>query len=462
MKENSFYSVIGKFLVTIILFCIVQLAWSQATNTKSVSSSQVNHPDWSLNANIYEVNIRQYTPEGTFAAFEKSLPRLKKMGVDILWLMPINPIGIKNRKGTLGSYYSVKDYLGVNPEFGTLDDLKKLVKHAHDLGMHVIIDWVANHTSWDNNLIKNHPEWYTHDSTGKIIAPVPDWTDVADLDYSQKGLWKYMTDALIYWVKEADIDGYRCDVAGMIPVEFWNSAVPGIKKVKNVFMLAEWETPEMHTIAFDMTYSWDLFHLMNDIAKGTKTAGDIDSMLVKEKRDYPADAYRMRFTTNHDENSWNGTEFERMGEAAKTFAVLCYTLPGMPLIYSGQESAFNRRLKFFDKDTIDWNDYRLAGFYATLNKLKSGNSVLCNGSAGGKMMKVNTNNDKHIFAFLRIKDKNTMFVIINLSNISQKITLKGKSYSGDFLDLFTNEKSHFQEGEIMTMKPWEYKVYYDK
>ena len=462
MKENSFYSVIGKFLVTIILFCIVQLAWSQATNTKSVSSSQVNHPDWSLNANIYEVNIRQYTPEGTFAAFEKSLPRLKKMGVDILWLMPINPIGIKNRKGTLGSYYSVKDYLGVNPEFGTLDDLKKLVKHAHDLGMHVIIDWVANHTSWDNNLIKNHPEWYTHDSTGKIIAPVPDWTDVADLDYSQKGLWKYMTDALIYWVKEADIDGYRCDVAGMIPVEFWNSAVPGIKKVKNVFMLAEWETPEMHTIAFDMTYSWDLFHLMNDISKGTKTAGDIDALLVKEKRDYPADAYRMRFTTNHDENSWNGTEFERMGDAAKTFAVLCYTLPGMPLIYSGQESALNRRLKFFDKDTIDWNDYRLAGFYTTLNKLKSGNPVLYNGSAGGKMMKLNTDNDKHIYAFLRINDKNTVFVIMNLSGSLQKVMMKGKSFSGNYVDLFTNEKIRFNDGQVITMKPWEYRVSYIK
>jgi glycosidase len=297
------------------------------------------HPEWAKNAVIYEVNLRQYTPEGTFKAFEQHLPRLKAMGVDILWLMPVNPIGIKNRKGSLGSYYSIKDYLGINPEFGTLDDFKSLIKKIHALGMHVIIDWVANHTSWDNNLITEHPDWYTHDPGGKIIPPVADWTDVADLNYDKKELREYMTNALIYWVKETGIDGFRCDVAGMLPVHFWNEAIPKVKAIKHVFMLAEDETPEMHDTAFDMTYSWEVYHMMNDIAKGKKTADKMDSVLKKDAAKFPPNAYRMQFTTNHDENSWNGTEYARLGDGAKAFAVMSYTIPGMPLIYSGQESA---------------------------------------------------------------------------------------------------------------------------
>jgi glycosidase len=381
------------------------------------------------------------------------------MGADILWLMPVNPIGIKNRKGTLGSYYAVKDYLAINPEFGTKEDLKELVKKAHELGMHVIIDWVANHTSWDNNLITEHPDWYTHDSTGKIIAPVPDWTDVADLNYDKKELREYMTSALIYWVKETDIDGFRCDVAGMIPVSFWNEAVPKIKAVKHVFMLAEWETPEMHDTAFDMTYSWDVYHMMNEIAKGKKTANALDSLLSKESAKYPDDAYRMRFTSNHDENSWNGTEYERMGDAAKTFAVLCYTIPGMPLIYNGQESAFNRRLKFFDKDIIDWGNFPLAGFYTTLGKLKKENPALAGGSAGGEMIKVASDQDKYIYSFIRKKDNNSVFVILNLSPAGQMATLKGNIYAGEYKNLFENKETHIGGSLIVDLKPWEYRVY---
>jgi glycosidase len=228
--------------------------------------------------------------------------------------MPINPIGEKNRKGTLGSYYAVQDYLGVNKDYGTLLDLKALVKNAHELGMHVIIDWVANHTAWENILITTHPDWYTHDSTGKIISPVADWTDVADLNYDQPGLRQYMTDAMIYWVRAADIDGFRCDVAGMVPLDFWNAAVPEIKKVKNVFMLAEDETPAIHKNGFDMTYSWNLRNLLEEVIKGKKTATALDSLLAKEKDEFPADAYRMHFTSNHDINSWEGSEYERMGK----------------------------------------------------------------------------------------------------------------------------------------------------
>lgn len=460
MTKTDFIQHLPKILGLAVLLAAIFIIWSCTGRKKEAVTTGIVHPEWSRNAVIYEVNVRQYTPEGTFKAFEQHLPRLKAMGVNIIWLMPVNPIGIKNRKGTLGSYYAVKDYLAINPEFGTKDDFRALVKKSHELGMYVIIDWVANHTAWDNNLITEHPDWYTYDSTGKVLPPVPDWTDVADLNYDKKELREYMTNALIYWVKEADIDGFRCDVAGMIPVGFWNEAVPKIKAVKPVFMLAEWETPEMHDTAFDMTYSWDVYHLMNEIAKGKKTADVLDSLLSKESAKYPADAYRMRFTTNHDENSWNGTETERMGDAAQTFAVLCYTIPGMPLIYSGQESAFNRRLKFFDKDIIDWSNFPLAGFYTTLNKLKKENPALANGSTGGEMIKVNSDNDKNVYAFLRKKDNNSVFIMLNLSPVEQKATLKGKTYAGDYEILFENKDIHFDGSLVVTLKPWEYRVYF--
>ncbi len=459
MNKTEFLQQLPKILAVIVLVAAGIVMWSCAGSKKESGRTGNIHPEWSKNAVIYEVNVRQYTPEGTFKAFDQHLPRLKAMGVDILWLMPVNPIGIKNRKGTLGSYYSVKDYLAINPEFGTKDDLKALVKKAHELGMHVIIDWVANHTSWDNNLIIEHSDWYSHDSTGKIIAPVPDWADVADLNYDKKELREYMTNALIYWIKEADIDGFRCDVAGMIPVDFWNNAIPKIKAVKPVFMLAEEETPKMHDTAFDMTYSWNVYHMMNEIAKGKKTADMIDSVLVKEAAKYPADAYRMRFTVNHDENSWNGTEYERMGDGAKTFAILCYTLPGMPLIYSGQESAFNRRLKFFDKDNIDWDGFPLEGFYTTLNKMKKENPALANGAAGGKMIKITSDNDKNVYSFIRKKDNNVVFVILNLSPAEQKATLKGNSYAGDYNTLFENSDILINGSLTVTLKPWEYRIY---
>jgi cyclomaltodextrinase len=460
MNKTDLIQHLPKILAFILLIAAGIVIGSCAGSRKETSKEGLVHPEWAKNAVLYEVNVRQYTPEGTFKAFEKHLSRLKAMGVDILWLMPVNPIGIKNRKGSLGSYYSVKDYLAVNPEYGTKEDLKQLVKKAHDLGMHVIIDWVANHTSWDNNLITEHPDWYKHDSTGKIIPPVPDWTDVAGLNYKNKELREYMTNALIYWVKEADIDGFRCDVAGMLPVSFWNEAVPKIKAVKHVFMLAEWETPEMHDTAFDMTYSWNAYQVMNAIAKGKKTAVALDSVVKSDSAKYPADAIRMRFTTNHDENSWNGTEYTRLGEGAKTFAVLCFTMPGMPLIYSGQESAFNRSLKFFDKDMIDWDNFPLAGFYTQLDKLKKENMALSAGSAGGDMVKVASDNNKNVYSFLRIKDNNIVFVILNLSPFEQKATLKGNNYSGDYQSLFEKKDIHIDGSLSVTLRPWEYRVYF--
>jgi glycosidase len=419
-----------------------------------------SHTDWSRNATIYEVNIRQYTPEGTFTAFEKELPRLQKMGIKILWLMPINPVGEKNRKGSLGSYYSVMDYKAVNPEFGSKSDFTSLVSKAHELGMKVIIDWVANHTAWDNNLIEKHPEWYKKDSTGKICPPVPDWTDVAALDYSQQGLREYMTDAMLYWIKETDIDGFRCDVAGMLPVSFWNEAVPKLKLAKPVFMLAEEESAKIHDSGyFDATYSWALFHAMNDIARGKKPATTIDSLMTAEAKTYPPDAYRMRFTSNHDENSWNGTEFERMGEGARAFAVLSFTLPGIPMIYSGQESAMNRRLRFFDKDTIPWGNFPLDDFYSKLTGLKTASSLLEAGKAGGTFSKIKNSADKAVYAFMRKSERNQMVVFLNLSGTDQTATLKAGDYAGEYTEAFTGAKQTLRSGQNIALKAWEYQVF---
>ena len=422
-------------------------------------TSSVVHPVWSLGSTIYEVNIRQYTPEGTFKALEKHLPRLQKMGVDILWLMPVNPIGKKNRKGSLGSYYSIQNYLEINPEFGTKEDFKNFVRKAHDLGMKVIIDWVANHTSWDNPLIVEHPEWYKKDSTGSIVPPVPDWTDVAALDYSNEGLRKYMTGALAYWIKETDIDGYRCDVAGMLPIGFWNEAVPQLQQIKPVFMLAEDDHPEMHDTAFDATYSWNLFHLMNEIAKGEKPAYMVPILMESEKTQYPPDAFRMRFTSNHDENSWNGTEYERLGQGAQAFAVLAFTCPGIPLIYSGQEAGLIKRLRFFDKDTIPWEKFPLEEFYTRLIKLKKNNKALSNGIAGAETTWISKGNDPEVLAYIRHKGKQKVFVVLNLSESNQTLEPDGDGFTGKYTELFSGQKKEWKPGEIYHLKPWQYQVF---
>ena len=308
----------------------------------------VRHPDWAQRANIYEVNLRQYTPEGTLAAFEAHLPRLRDMGVDILWLMPIQPIGVKNRKGTLGSNYSVSDYLSVNPEFGTLDDFKRLVRKTHDLGMYVILDWVANHTAWDHRWVSEHPQWYKKNASGEIHSYEYDngheieyWTDVVGLDYRQPAVWQAMTDALTFWVRECDIDGYRCDVAGLVPTPFWNQARAALDAVKPVFMLAEWAEPELHEQAFDMTYGWYLYDAMSNIARGQADARAI-AQCVQKQQAYPKDAHRMLFTTNHDLNAWRTSDAELFDDRLKPFAVLAATLPGMPLVYGGQESEIGR------------------------------------------------------------------------------------------------------------------------
>jgi len=380
-----------------------------------VAEEQVfDAPDWTQNANIYEVNLRQYTKEGTLQAFAKELPRLKKMGVDILWFMPIHPIGEKNRKGPLGSYYAVKDYKAVNPEYGSFDDFKMVVEEAHKLGMHVMLDWVANHTSWDNVWVEPHPEFYEKDENGDYISPF-DWTDVISLDYNNKGMRAAMIDALKFWVAEADIDGYRCDVASEVPTEFWEEVRPQLQSIKPVFMLAESEQADLLVKAFDMNYGWEFHHIMNQVAKGEKNVKDILAYLVKEDSVKPDRAYMMYFLTNHDENSWNGTINERLGDAEDAMAVMCWTLGGMPLIYSGQEAANTKRLEFFEKDDIDWKDYPQADFYGKLNALKHQESAIWNGKYGGDFEVVETNHSDQVLVFKKSNGAEEILVVLNLS-----------------------------------------------
>lgn len=418
--------------------------------------ASVQHPVWSANMSIYEVNTRQYTPEGTFKAFDQHIKELKDLGIGIVWFMPINPIGEKNRKGSLGSYYSVKDYKAVNPEYGTLKDFKETVKQIHNEGMYVIIDWVANHTAWDNMWVKEHPDFYNKDSLGNFISPVPDWHDVIDLNYDNKELWKYMIDAMKYWVEECNIDGFRCDVAGMVPLEFWKKAHSELSKIKPVFMLAEAEGPKFHE-AFDMTYSWDLLHLMNDVAQGKAGVQSLRDYFEKEKSKYPVNAYRMRFTTNHDENTWNGTVFERMGDAAETFDAFSCVIPGMPLVYSGQEAGLDKRLKFFDKDTIEWEQSKYRFLYTRLLNEKKINRALWNGEEGGKMIPVKSSSDE-VFAFVRQKGDYKIYAVFNLSGKKVRAELSDKLIAGEYTDLISDKKMQIKSKEWLEFKPWNYRI----
>jgi len=378
--------------------------------------------------------------------------------VDILWLMPIFPIGELNRKGTLGSYYAVKDYCAINPDYGTFDEFKNLVKKIHEIGMYVILDWVANHTAWDHIWVYNHPNRYSHDEFGNILAPNADWHDVAHLNYQSKDTRFAMTESLKFWISECDIDGYRCDMAGLVTNDFWVEVRPELEKLKNVFMLAEWEQVHIHD-AFDMSYCWELHHLMNHISRQHKNVYDLDHYRTYEINTFDTSYYRMLFTSNHDENSWQGSEYERMGDAALTWAVFTYCMPGMPLIYSGQESAVKKRLSFFEKDVINWDNYPLSEFYYKLNTLKKQNKALWNGLHGGAFTKIFTTNNDNIYAFIRNKGENKLICIFNFSPYNQQFKMENGFINGSFTNYFSNETLTLATKQDITLHPWEYKVF---
>ena len=421
---------------------------------------KIKHPEWSKNATIYQINTRQFIDEGTFRAAEKHLPRLKELGVVILWLMPVHEIGNKNRKGSLGSPYSVKDYYSVNPELGNLDDLKHFVKLAHELGMYVILDWVANHTAWDNSLVYEHPEWYARDWKGDFHPTTWwDWPDIIELDYAHPALRKYMTDAMKYWVSEVDIDGYRCDVAGFIPTDFWNQVRKELDAIKPVFMLAEWDARDLHAEAFNMTYAWNWYEAVHQLTMGKK---DLSSLFVYyswNEKAYPRDCMRMLFVTNHDINCSEGTEFEQFGEGLGAAIVLSVVSEGMPLIYNGQEAGNPKRLKFFDKDAIEWKEHPNGELYRKLFALKKANTALWNAKWGARMIPVPNSAPAKVFSFVRQNEDDKVFAVFNFSDRSQTVTFEEKLYPGKYTDYFGNQKIELFGASTLRLEPWEYRVF---
>ena len=421
------------FFAAVALLLLAGCAGKSGQEVQSPVSN-VSHPDWTASAVLYEVNVRQYTKEGTFKAFEKHLPRLKELGVDILWFMPVYPIGEVERKGELGSYYSIRDYKAINPEFGDIEDFQSVVDKAHELGFKVILDWVANHTSRDHGWIAGHPEWYVmDDSTGTPVAPF-DWTDVAELNYDNADMRAAMLDAMTYWVSEVGVDGFRCDVAHEVPVDFWNDAVAALREIRpDLFMLAESEEPALMTDAFDAYYGWSNHAFMNRLAQGKATAAEYAAYRVEHEGKLPVESIEMNFTSNHDENSWNGTEFERMGDAARQFAALTFAEPGMPLIYSGQEVGNDNSLEFFMRDPIVWEDRGgFTQFYQELIAMRDAHPSMYAPREGAPMVILASDRPEQVFAFeRRLSDGSDGFAaVFNFSAEEVTVTVSEGSIAG--------------------------------
>jgi glycosidase len=386
-------------------------------------------PPWVRDAVIYECFVRDFSPEGTFRAVERRLPELRALGVTVLWLMPIHPIGELHRKGSLGSPYSVRDFEAVNPDFGSLADFRSLVDAVHREGMRIIIDLVANHSAWDNPLMTEHPDWYTRDASGAAVPPVPDWSDVADLDYSKPALRAWMIGMMLHWVRDLGIDGFRCDVAEMVPHDFWVEACAALRAVKPVLMLAEGAEPDLHDGAFDLTYAWNTYDVLPRLIAGRASARDLGDELRRERLRYPADALHLRFTTNHDKNCYDAPAVRRYGvDGARAMAVLLHTLPGVPLIYNGQEVGTTKKLCLFEKEAIDWSRDR-HGFrrlYTELNALRREYAALREGA----LTVHDTKQYRSLFAFTRESAEETILVVVNLTKKGAEVTLDEPALAG--------------------------------
>jgi glycosidase len=447
-------------IVRFALAGTVLIAACHAAENVESAPGTAQPPEWSRSAVIYEVNVRQYTPQGTFAAFQNHLGRLDSLGVDILWFMPVQPIGKVKRKGVLGSYYSISDYTAINPEHGNEKDFRSVVDSAHKLGMRVILDWVANHSAFDHEWIRTHPGWYARRPDGAISnardneGRETDWTDVAELNYDNQDLRRAMIAEMKWWVQEMGIDGFRCDVAGGVPNEFWADVRRELTTLRpDIFLLAEAETPQMHQY-FDMTYGWELHHLMNEVVQEKKPTSELDAYFTRQATAYPATAYRMYFTSNHDENSWQGTEFERMGANHAPAFVLAATIQqSMPLLYTGQEASLQKRLRFFEKDTVNWRGQSLAHFYRTMFQLKDENPALWNGAHGGTQKTLQTEGADRVFAFSRSRDTNHVVVAVNFADVPVTVRYSDLPSPGNYDDVFGDPAIRLEETGQLDIPP---------
>ena len=425
--------------------------------------STIKHPGWAKDAVLYQLNTRQFTPEGTFAAAQKQLPRLKALGVDVIWLMPIHPIGAENRKGTLGSPYSVKDYYGVNPEFGTKADFKAFVDAAHARGFKVILDWVANHTAWDNALAKQHPDWYEKDWKGDF-RPTPwwDWSDVIDLDWSKPGVREHVGKAMEMWVRDFGVDGFRADVAGYVPLDVWEKERVRLDAIRPVFMLAEWKSSELTRKAFDAVYAWEWHHTSKDIAKGKSDATALYGYYAENESAWPREAMRLTYIENHDSNAWEGTQYENYGDALPAFIALSFTGEGLAMVHNGQEACNAKRLEFFEKDAIDWSRLEACDVGALVKDLiafRRANPALANGQWGARMSQVLTDNPKQVFAWVREADGNKVFGLFNLSDRPVTAKLTDAHAAGEYTPFRGDAAARFAAGSEIALEPWEYRLF---
>ena len=429
------------------------------------TQARVSAP-WVRDAVIYSVYLRSFSPEGTFQGLEKRIHELKDLGITTLWLMPIHPVGVKNRKGTLGSPYAVQDYYGINPEFGTMDDFKHLLAAVHGAGMKLIIDMVANHTSWDSKLMQEHPDWFTRNAQGEIIPPNADWHDVADLDYSKPGLRAYMKEMLVWWVKDVGIDGFRCDVAEMVPTDFWEDARDALDAVKPVMMLSEGSIPEHHRKAFDLTYAWNVYDALEPVLSGKRPLAVLDQVLNTERLLFPKGSLRMRFVTNHDKNAWDAPAVKKFGPGGLQVATaLINTLPGVPMLYNGEEVANDTALSLFEKVSIDWSRPRAMGeMNRTLFALRRENRALIDGT----FERITGNREKDVYAYMRTAGKARVLVVLNFSKEERGVKLQMPALTGAtgstlrFHEIFMDRDWDVpvQGGEVrLLLEPLGYRVF---
>lgn len=414
------------------------------------------HPKWLKNAALYEVNVRQFSEEGTFDAVTAELPRIRDLGIDILWLMPIHPIGEKNRKGPLGSYYAVKDYRAINPEFGDRESFARLVDRAHELGMKVILDWVANHTAWDHPWTETNPDYYVR-VDGEFVPPVEDWSDVIELDYDNPELREAMIDAMVHWVEEFGIDGFRCDVAEEVPVDFWEDARAELNEHGEIVMLAEGQLPAFHDSAFEMTYAWHQMGEMRKLVAGEITAADLAAYEEYEQEEkYPASAIRLKFLTNHDENSWHATVEEDYGPAAGVLRAYTVASRGMPLIYNGEEAGLDKQLEFFEKDPIEWRPHPEGRRIARLLAWKERNQALWNGVHGGEVVTLPTGADDQVWAFTRAKGPDRIVALLNLSPEPASFAIDEPTVDGRYRDVMTGDLRRLDGKDSFRLPAWGY------
>ena len=421
------------------------------------------NPEWSYSAILYEMNVRQLTEEGTLRAATERLAFLRSVGVDAIWLMPIYPIGEEGRKGTLGSYYSIRDYKGVNPEFGSEEDLRHFIRTAHALGLKVLLDWVANHTARDARWITERAaEWYERDEAG--VAKVPwDWTDTAKLNYANREVWRGQIEAMRYWVEEFDVDGFRCDMAMLVPIEFWQEASAELHRIKpDVFMLAEAEEDNLFDSAFNASYQWNIHHIMCDIAKGARRVWDLRNAMHSERAKYPREAMRLSFTSNHDENSWSGSHQARFGAALDVMTAMTFLMPStMPLIYTGQEVGYDHSFEFFERDAIPASAYvenRTTELYRRLSALKHREMALAAGERGGEVIEIENNAKDCMMTFVREVRGSRVVAIVNLSPYTIHADFRTGIYAGKYIDALTGERVVLDDHVERDIAPWQYQI----